>query len=607
MLNSLDLEGRPQDTRVVVAMSGGVDSSVTAALLKAEGYDVVGVTLQLYDHGAATHRKGACCAGQDIHDARSVADRIGIPHYVLDYESRFKEAVIDRFAESYVAGETPVPCVDCNMAIKFKDLLGTARELGAKVLATGHYVASRALPGGGRALYRAKEEERDQSYFLFGTTHAQLDLLRFPLGDLSKAQTRELARRFGLAVADKHDSQDICFVPTGRYTDVIERLKPGAAAAGDIVDLDGKVLGRHDGIIHFTIGQRRGLKIAAPRRSTWWRSMPPTQRVVVGPREALTMRRIALRDVNWIGEGALDRVLDAGRIEVFVKVRSTRPPRAAFLSATAGGYRDRTGRRRGRRVARPGLRVLRRRAGPGPRARRRLHPRRGGDGEGGVISRGRWGRRSTATRSRRRTIAGRRSTTWCSARCSSGPHGRDRGGRGACRSGGGRILEVGVGTGISLLSYGRSNRLVGIDISAGMLRRAHDRVVEHGLTNVEALAVMDAKHLAVPDASFDVVVAQYVITAVPDPEATLDEFVRVLKPGGEIILVNHLGAESGFRRAFEQGFSPMARRLGWSPEFPWERLTRLGRARRRAADRAPADAAARAFLADPLRQALTRH
>ena len=242
------------------------------------------------------------------------------------------------------------------------------------------------MPDGTRALYRAKEEERDQSYFLFGTTHAQLDLLRFPLGDLGKAQTRELARSFGLAVADKHDSQDICFVPTGRYTDVIERLKPGAAAAGDVVDMDGKVLGRHDGIIHFTIGQRRGLKIAGPAPLYVVALDAANQRVVVGPREALTMRRIALRDVNWIGEGALDRVLDAGRIEVFVKVRSTRPPRAAFLSATAGGYRDRTGRRRGRRVARPGLRVLRQRRGPGPRARRRLHPRRGGDGESGLVS-----------------------------------------------------------------------------------------------------------------------------------------------------------------------------------------------------------------------------
>src|SRR6516165_8688205 len=266
MVNILDIEGRPADTRVVVAMSGGVDSSVTAALLADAGYDVVGITLQLYDHGAATHRKGACCAGRDIHDARAVAERLGIPHYVLDYENRFKEAVIDRFAESYVAGETPVPCVDCNQAIKFHDLLATARELGAKVLATGHYVASRAVAGGGggeRALYRAREEERDQSYFLFATTREQIDFLRFPLGDLTKAETRELARRFALPVADKPDSQDICFVPTGRYADLIERLMPGAAEAGDIVDLGGRVLGRHAGIINFTVGQRRGIGVAA--------------------------------------------------------------------------------------------------------------------------------------------------------------------------------------------------------------------------------------------------------------------------------------------------------------------------------------------------------
>ena len=301
------------------------------------GYDVVGVTLQLYDHGAATHRKGACCAGQDIHDARAVAERIGIPHYVLDYESRFKEAVIDRFAQSYVAGETPVPCVECNQSIKFRDLLTTARELGANILATGHYVASRPLPGGGRALYRARDPERDQSYFLFATTPPQLELLRFPLGEQTKAETRELARNFGLAVADKHDSQDICFVPSGRYTDVIERLRPGAAEPGEIVDLEGRVLGVHPGIIHFTVGQRRGLGIAAAHPLYVVRLDAAARRVIVGPREALRTSRMRLRDVNWIGEGTIEQALCAGWHEVFVRVRSTRPPQPAWLSRGAGG------------------------------------------------------------------------------------------------------------------------------------------------------------------------------------------------------------------------------------------------------------------------------
>ena len=338
MRNSLDLEGRPQDTRVVVAMSGGVDSSVTAALLKSQGYDVVGITLQLYDHGAATHRKGACCAGQDIHDARNVAERIGIPHYVLDYESRFRQSVIDNFAESYASGETPVPCIECNRSIKFRDLLATARELGAAALATGHYVASRRLGDGSRALVCAADADRDQSYFLFATTREQLDFLRFPLGDMTKPQTRELARRFGLNVADKQDSQDICFVPTGHYADIIERLKPGSAEPGTIVDLDGKVLGAHSGIIHFTVGQRRGLKVSGASPLYVIKLDAEHRRVVVGPREALRTTGMVLRDVNWIGGGDLDAQLADDKLEVFVKVRSSRPPQAAWLRQGAQGY-----------------------------------------------------------------------------------------------------------------------------------------------------------------------------------------------------------------------------------------------------------------------------
>jgi tRNA-uridine 2-sulfurtransferase len=327
----LELAGSPERTRVVVAMSGGVDSSVVAALCKRAGYEVVGVTLQLYNHGEAVRKKGACCAGQDIHDARAVAAKLGIAHYVLDYEQRFREKVINPFIESYAAGETPVPCIACNQQIKFADLLQTARDLGAAALVTGHYVESR-MAGNKRALYRAQDSGRDQSYFLYATTQDELDYLRFPLGGLEKPEVRELARELGLSVAEKSDSQDICFVPTGRYTELIERLKPDAAEPGEIVHLDGRVLGNHLGIVHFTVGQRRGLNIANSEPLYVVKLDAAGRRVIVGPREALTVQRVHIDRLNWLGDGNAE-----DGIPVFARVRSTRQPLAATLYMSASG------------------------------------------------------------------------------------------------------------------------------------------------------------------------------------------------------------------------------------------------------------------------------
>jgi tRNA-specific 2-thiouridylase len=333
-LNSLGFAKPPSETRVVVAMSGGVDSSVVAALLHEQGYEVIGVTLQLYDHGAAIKKKGACCAGQDIYDARRVAETRGFPHYVLNYEDKFKDSVIEDFADSYLRGETPIPCVRCNQSVKFRDLLAVARDLGADCMATGHYIQRSVDPVTGQAsILRAVDPAKDQSYFLFATTQEQVNFLRFPLGGWTKDVTRDHAQRLGLITADKPDSQDICFVPGGDYAKIVTALRPQARIPGDIVHIDGRVLGTHNGIVHYTIGQRKGLGIGGGHSDAndpfyVVRLDAAANQVIVGPKEALARDIIHLKDCNWIGDASNN---------ILVKFRSMMQPVPASLLRYADG------------------------------------------------------------------------------------------------------------------------------------------------------------------------------------------------------------------------------------------------------------------------------
>lgn len=319
--------------RVVIAMSGGVDSSVAAALVKRAGYDAVGITLQLYDHGEAIRRKGACCAGQDIHDARAVAARLDMPHYVLDYESRFKESVMDEFVDSYLAGHTPIPCIRCNETVKFRDLLGMARDLGAIAMVTGHYIASRQGASGWE-MHRPKDLARDQSYFLFSTTQEQLEFLRFPLAQLDKDAIRDYAAALGLMVADKPDSQDICFVPNGDYAGVIKRLRPDCSLPGEIRHMDGSLLGTHQGVLHYTVGQRRGLGVATGEPLYVVAIDADKREVIVGPREALARARIHLDEVNWLGARSSEI------IPIRARIRSTGDPAPASLVLHDNGHAE---------------------------------------------------------------------------------------------------------------------------------------------------------------------------------------------------------------------------------------------------------------------------